>query len=124
MDGLALLGAADALSSQYVTLRIKSIDPATLKYKLGTGAAGTFASAGLHFVDASPQAALDVAAPFIRDELKNYGIDADITITNAPPVKGGPRAISEFWPGLLVGGVIGGSGLLIYKAIAFIFARR
>lgn len=123
MDGLELLGATEALSSQYITLRIKSIDAQTLKYKLG-GAAGNLAPAALLMVSAGPQMALDVAAPFIRSEMKNYGIDADVTISNVPPTKGGPRAISEFWPGLLVGGALGGSCLLIAKLIARLFARR
>ena len=122
MDGLDLLGADAALAKQYVTLRIKNIDPQTLKYKL-SGAAGSFASAGLHFVDASPQAALDIAKPFLVDALKSYGIDAEVTVSNAPLAKG-ERAISEFWPGLAIGGAIGGSALLIGKLIARIFARR
>jgi len=123
MEGLDLLGASDALSNQYITFRIKNIDSQTLKYKLGTGTAGALAPAGLLFVNAGPQAALDVAAPFIRSAMKDYGIDADVTVSKVAPA-GGPRAISEFWPGLLVGGVIGGSGLLIVKMIARLFARR
>jgi hypothetical protein len=123
VEGLELLGAMDALSTQYVTLRVKNVDQQTLANKLG-GTSGTFASAGLHLVNAAPRAALDVASPLIKSSLKDYGIDADISITNAPPVKGGPRAFSEFWPGLLIGGVIGGSGLVIAKLVARLFARR
>ncbi len=112
-SGLDILGAADALADQYVTLRIKNIDRDRLTYKLG-GSTGTFAAAGLHFVDAGPKAALDIAVPIVRNKMRDYGIDAEITVSNVPPSKGG-RALSEFWPGAFAGTVVGVSILGIWK---------
>lgn len=115
-SGLDLLGAVStSLSGQYITLRVKSVDADVLKSKLG-GGTGSIAAASLHFVDAAPRAALDTAAPFIVKAAKDYGVDADIQVSNKAP--GDKRAISEFWPGLLVGVVIGGSSLVLWKAFA------
>ena len=120
MDGLDLLGAADALANQFIVLRVKNIDREKLKAKLGSK--GALAGAGLMFVDAAPKAALDAVAPFIPKAAKDYGIDLEVGIFDRPPPTGG-RGFSEFWPGLLMGGVVGGSSLLIVKLIARMFRR-
>lgn len=116
MDGLDLLGAADALSDQYITFRVKSVDRDKLKEKLG-GRTGKLAKAGLTFVDIAPKAALDLVVPIVKNEAKSYGVDTEIVVSNVPPSKGG-RAISEFFPGVVVGIGVGASGLLIIKALA------
>lgn len=122
MDGLDLLGASgDSLSNQYVTFRIKRIDGEKLREKLG-GSTGMLAAAGLHFVDAAPKAALDMAMPVIVGQVKQYGIDAEATVSNVPPSKGG-RAVSEFFPGLVIGVGIGATSLLIIKAIKSLISR-
>ena len=119
MDGFDSLGAADALSNQYIVLRIRSIDREKLKSRLGSK--GALAGAGLSFVDAAPKAALDAVAPFIPKAAKDYGVDLEVIVTDKSP--GAGRSASEFWPGLLMGGVVGGSGLLIVKLIARLFRR-
>ena len=123
MDGLDLLGAADAFSGQYITFRIKSIDRDRLRDALG-GKVGAIASGALSVVDSSPKAVLDIASPLIKNEAKNYGVDTDIIVSNVPPTKGGPRALSEFWPGIIAGTILGASGLLIYKGIQRLLERK
>lgn len=119
-DGFDVLGAEDALANQYIVVRVKRIDRAKLASKLGS--AGQLASSALQIVNTMPKAVLDAAAPIAVSKAKDYGIDADVTISNVPPnLKA--RAFSEFWPGLLVGGVIGASGLLIVKLFGKIFGR-
>jgi len=121
MDGLDLLGVVStSLASQNINVHVKSIDADKLKSAL-SGSTGTFAAAGLHFVDAAPKAALDALVPVIKSTAKKYGVDADITVSTAKPP--GARAYSEFWPGLLVGGIIGGSGLLIWKLASMLITR-
>jgi len=116
-SGLDLLGAtvSTALSGQYITFHVNSVNADTLRQKLG-GAKGKLATAGLRFVDAAPKAALDVASPYLISTMKDYGIEADMQLSNKPLAS--KRAFSEFWPGLATGVVIGGSSLLIWKAFA------
>ncbi len=123
MDGLDLLGAGDALAGQYITVNVKNIDRdklrAKLKSKVGNAKA-QMAYSALSIVDAGPKAALDVAIPFIVTLGKQYGIDADVVVSNAPKPR---RAFSEFWPGLLVGLGIGGGSLLIVKGVQRLLGR-
>ena len=124
MNGLDLLGATtDAFSSQYITLRIKSIDRDKLREQLG-GKVGAIASGALSVVDSSPKAVFDIATPLIKTEAKNYGVDLDVIVANVPPTKGGPRALSEFWPGIIAGTILGASGLLIYKGVQRLMERK
>lgn len=121
MSELDYLGAAEALSNYNINLRVKGIDANKLKDKLG-GSTGSFASAGLIFVNMAPKAALTAAAPFIAKAAKEYGVDADVQILDSPAK--GVRSSSEFFPGLFLGIGIGGAGLAIVKLFARIFARR
>src|SRR6185369_14593101 len=120
MEGFDLLGAVEALSTQYITLRVKSIDAEKLKAKLG-GSSGQLASFGLSLVDRAPKAALDVAMPFVKKEALDYGVDLEVQMGNAPLAK--QRAMSEFWPGLVAGTVLGGSALVISKLIMKLVGR-
>jgi hypothetical protein len=121
-NGLDLLGAADtALASQYITIRVKNLDRDKLKLALG-GTTGALSGLALNFVDLSPKAALDAAVPFIKKSASGYGADVDVTVSNVPPSKGG-RALSEFWPGLAAGVVIGGSSLAILKILMKLAGR-
>lgn len=120
-DGLSLLGADDAFANQYITLRVKKLDRVKLSLKLG-GSTGAMASSALSLVDSSPKAALDIAMPFIRTEAAKYGVDLETTVSNVPPSKGG-RAISEFWPGMVFGVIVGGSSLVIMKLLARLAGR-
>lgn len=119
MEGLDLLGAT--LADQYIILRIKRIDRDRLKAKLA-GATGTLASAGVTMVDASAAAALDVALPIVVGKAKDYGIDLEASHVDVPPQMRS-RALSEFWPGLAVGVVLGGMSLGIVKLLGQIFKR-
>jgi hypothetical protein len=121
MEGLVLLGAADALSDQYITIRVKRIDRETLKRQLG-GTTGSAASAALSFVDMAPKAALDLALPLARNELSKLGVDVETTVSNVPPAKGG-RAISEFFPGLVVGTVLGVGTFSLVKIVQRLLGR-
>jgi hypothetical protein len=112
-SGLDLLGADDALASQYITLRVKSLDREKMKLALG-GNKGLIASSAMSFVDLSPKAAIDAAVPLLKKEAAKYGADLDVVVSDVPPSKGG-RAISEFWPGLVTGTVIGGCSLILVK---------
>lgn len=105
MEGLDYFGATDAFADQYITLRVKSIDQQTLKEKLG-GSTGSLASGALSLVSMAPKAVLDIATPLIKKQAKGYGVDVDVTVSKVPPSKGG-RALSEFWPGLAAGTVLG-----------------
>jgi hypothetical protein len=120
-SGLDLLGADDALASQYITLRVKSLDANKLKLALG-GSKGLAASSALSFVDLAPKAALDAAVPFIKKEAADYGVDLEVTVSNVPPAKGG-RALSEFWPGMTAGIVVGGCSLLFMKLLMRLAGR-
>jgi hypothetical protein len=120
-SGLDLLGAiSTSLSGQYITFHVNSVNTETLRQKLG-GSKGKLATAGLRFVDAAPKAALDIASPYIISTMKDYGIEADVQLANKVP--GERRAFSEFWPGLAMGVVVGGSGLLIWKAFAALVSK-
>jgi len=121
-EGLSLLGADDALANQYITLQVKSIDHDKLKLKLG-GKTGTIASSAMTFVDAAPKAVLDIATPLIKKTAADYGVELGVTVSNVPP-KGKGRALSEFWPGLVAGIVLGGSSLAIVKIVMKVFGRR
>ena len=120
-SGLSLLGADTALADQYITFRVKSLDSAKLKLALG-GSSGLIASSALPFVDLAPKAALDVAVPLIKKTAAGYGADLEIVVSNVPPSKGG-RALSEFWPGITAGIVVGGSTLLIMKLLMRLAGR-
>lgn len=122
MDGLQLLGAAsEALADQLITLRVKSIDAEKLKQKL-SGTAASVAPAALKFVDISPKAALDIALPLGIGMMKNYGIDAEIAVSKGTTLPK-RRAISEFFPGLIIGGIIGGTGFGLVSLVAKLFKR-
>ena len=101
MTGLDLLGA-EGLSSQYVTLRIRSLDVDKLKRNVG-GVKGESVSAALPLADAAPKMALDVALPFITHLVKDkYGIDLEYAVSDAPPASR-KWAVSGFYPGVAVG---------------------
>jgi hypothetical protein len=119
MDGLDILGAT--LADQYIILRVKRVDKDRLRSKLG-GATGALAGPALTMVDASAKAALDVALPIAVGKAKEYGIELEASATNVPPQMRS-RALSEFWPGLLAGAVLGGSSLAIVKLVGRIFKR-
>jgi len=121
VDGLDLLGAADALADQYITFRIRRIDREKLRNKVG-GSKGTLASSAMSFVDVAPKAALDAAIPLVVGQAKGYGVELEAGVSNVPPSKGG-RAISEFWPALAIGLGLGGGSLVIWKSIARLFGR-
>jgi hypothetical protein len=121
MEGLDYLGAAETLSSQYITFRVKSIDAEKLKNKLG-GSTGQLASSGLTFINLAPEATLDIAVPLIVKQAKEYGVDAEVTVSRVPPSKGG-RSTSEFFPGLFIGLGIGGSILAIVKLVMRLAGR-
>lgn len=115
MSGFDYLGA-DGLAGQYIVVHVKNVDTNKLRSKLG-GSKGQLASSALTFVDAAPKAALDAAIPFLVGKAKDYGVTAEVSTVSAPP--GTSRALSEFWPGLGIGVVLGGSLLGIYKLVSF-----
>jgi hypothetical protein len=119
MDGFDILGAT--LADQYIVLRVKNIDRARLKAKLG-GSTGQLASSVVTMVDVSAKAALDAALPVAVSKARDYGIELEAYASNVPPNMS-KRSISEFWPGLLLGGVLGGSGLLIATLVGKLFKR-
>lgn len=124
MNGLDAYGAAEigtaAFADQTITIRLLDVDAAKLKEAIG-GTGGALASIALGLVNYAPKAALDAARPIVTSEAKNYGITMDMSISNKPaPEK---RALSEFWPGLLVGGALGGGALLIWKLIGRLLGR-
>lgn len=101
MTGLDLLGA-DGLSSQYVTLRVKSFDAEKLRRKVG-GTWGTVVSSALPLAEGAPKMALDIALPFLTKKVRDdYGIDMEYAVSEAPPEKR-RWAVSGFYPGLFVG---------------------
>jgi len=122
MDGLDSLGAVDGLAAQFITLRVKHIDRDKLRQKLG-GSTGSMASSAVTMVDAAPKAALDAALPVAVAKARDYGIDLETMVTNAPPSPKG-RALSEFWPGLAVGIGIGGASLAIVKLVGKLIGGR
>ena len=120
-SGLSLLGADEALANQYITIRVKNLDSDKLKLALG-GSKGLAASSALSFVDLAPKAALDAAIPILKTQAANYGFDLDVNVSNVPPSKGG-RALSEFWPGVTAGIVVGGCSLILWKILLRLAGR-
>lgn len=120
MDGLDLLGAM--LADQYVVLRVRSVDKDKLKAKLG-GARGQLASSIVTMVDVSAKAALDATLPIAVGKAREYGVELEVSSSMVPP-KLRSRAISEFWPGLLIGGLLGGTGFGIVKLVGRLFGRK
>lgn len=120
--GLHILGAAgDGLRGQTVTARVESVDVPKFKARLKELAPETAGHDGaidlaFKIADWKPEAVIDAAIPLIRKELAGLGIDATITAGAAPT-----RGQSEFWGGLAVGGVLGGSALVIVKLIGRLF---
>jgi hypothetical protein len=112
MEGLDLLGATDAFADQYITFRIKNIDPDKLRQAVGSAA-----ESALTIANTAPKAALDLVVPIVKNKIKDYGVDAEIVVSKVPPSKGG-RAFSEFWVGALAGTVLGLTSLGIYKGLA------
>lgn len=120
-SGFDVLGAEDALANQYIVVRIKHVDRAKLAAKLG-GSQGQLASSALTIVNTMPKAVLDAALPIAKTKALDYGIDADVTVSDVPPQLRA-RAFSEFWPGLLGGIVLGGFSLGIAKGIGKLLGR-
>jgi hypothetical protein len=112
-SGFDMLGAEDALANQYIVVRVKHIDQTKLAGKLG-GSKGQLASSALTVVNTMPKAVLDAVVPIAKTKALDYGIDAEVTVSDVPP-KLRARAFSEFWPGLLGGIVLGGFSLAIVK---------
>lgn len=98
-----MLGASgDGLQSQLIVLRVLHIDADKLKKAIGVeGMKAAGLNVALSVVDSQPKMALDVALPLAKNFLKdNYGVDAEITTSNAPPPA---RSKSEFFGGLVFG---------------------
>lgn len=121
-SGFDILGVEDSLADQYITLRVRRIDREKLAQKIGGGAVGKAAKAAIAFADTAPKATLDIAVPFARAEARKYGVDVDVVVSKVPPAQGG-RALSEFFPGLVGGFLLGVSVLGIGKGIAWMFGR-
>lgn len=120
MEGLDLLGAeSTALSHQFITLRIKSIDSEKLKNKLG-GSTGSIASSAMPLLNVAPRAALDMAMPLVIKTAMGYGVDLESVVSNTPPATKG-RPMSEFFPGIVVGMGLGAAGYGLVKLIAKLF---
>lgn len=122
MRDLDLFGA-DGLADQYVTLRVVKIDKDRLRQKVG-GTTGVLASFGTSVADMAPKMAIDALLPIGLTKAKEYGLELEATRSTEPPKKGQSRGISEFWPGLLVGGVLGGGSLALWKGIIAPLGRR
>lgn len=113
---LDLLGA-DGLDSQYITLRIRKINPEKLKKELG-GKTGAVAPAAISLIDWAPRPALEMSLPLAVDWVKNkYGVELEYVVTDVPPSKGGPTK-SGFR-----GGVVAGLGLAA-GAVALVKVTR
>jgi hypothetical protein len=121
-NGFDVLGAEDALANQYIIVRVKRIDQAKLAGKIG-GSQGQLASSALTIVNTMPRAALDAALPIAKTKALEYGIDADVTVSDVPPSLRA-RAFSEFWPGLGIGVVLGGFSLGIIKLLGKLVSPR
>lgn len=108
---LDLLGA-DGLSSQYVTLRVKSVDTEKLGKKLG-GTAGAAIPAALALADLAPGPALKAALPHAASLAKNdYGVDLEYSVTDAPLPKGARPSRA---PGVLAGLALAGIGYAAWR---------
>jgi hypothetical protein len=118
---LELLGA-DGLKNQYIVARIKRIDPERAKALAGESATKqALMSVALTATDRIPKAALDIGLPTTANLLKKrYGIEADLFAADAPPGKG-ERDISEFFPGVVVGGVAVGLVVALWSGIRRLF---
>lgn len=121
MNEFDLLGADDTFADQYITVRVKNIDANRLRYAIG-GSKGDIATSALSIVNTAPKAFLDLFAPVAKNKLAEFGVDSEISISKAPIVKT-KRAMSEFWPGLLAGTVLGATGYLIFKGVAALVRR-
>lgn len=112
--GLHILGAVgDGLKGQTVVARVDRVDVEKLKRTIGDH--GSAIDVAFDFADWQPKAAIDAAIPFIRGELAKVGVDATITAG-----VGATRGPSEFWGGLAVGAVLGGSALTIWKLLRWL----
>lgn len=115
-SGLHILGApGDALRAQSVVARVERIDAEKFKksiHRLSGKQLDGAIDLALDFADWKPEATIDAAIPLIRSELSKMGIEATIT-AGAPATRGK----SEFWGGLAVGAVLGGSALAIWKLV-------
>lgn len=123
MRGFDLLGATDALADQLIIVRVKRVDTERLKQRIG-GKAGAATSAAMAFVNLAPKAALDIALPIALGQLKTMGIEAEAQVSSAPMPTTRRRAFSEFFPGLAVGVVLGGTGFGIFKLLSKAFGGR
>jgi hypothetical protein len=118
--GFDLLGTVDTgLSHQFITLRIKSLDTEKLKQKLG-GSTGGLAAAAMPLVDLAPQGILSMATPYVIKAAKDYGVDLEMNISNAPTK--GTKVSSELLPGLAIGVVLGVTSLGIVKLLLKTFS--
>jgi hypothetical protein len=110
IEDLDMLGA-EGLSSQYITLRVKSIDKAKLGQALGGGTKATALPAALAVVDFAPRQALDLAMPYVLRMAKDdYGVELEYQITeNAPTPAAMPK--SDMGKGMAVGAALGIAGL-------------
>ena len=120
---LDLFGADSVLADQYITLRVKKIDKDLLRQKVG-GYTGVLASFGVSIADMEPKMAIDALIPVGVAQAKKLGLDVEVTRSTSPPPAGQTRGLSEFWPGLLVGGVLGAGSLAIWKGILEPIGRR
>ena len=117
-SGLLILGASgDALKGQTLVVRIERVDTAKLKSTVGKY--GGAIDLALDFADWKPSAAIDIAVPIVRKQLADIGIDTTVSAGAVPP-----RGSSEFWGGLAVGGVLGGSALAIWKLVGRLVGGR
>lgn len=119
---LDLFGVDGGLADQYVTVRVKRIDKDLLRQKVG-GYGGVLASFGVSVADMEPKMAIDALLPIGLTQAKKYGLELEATRSTTPPKPGEVRGISEFWPGLLVGGVLGGGSLLIWRKLLLPLGR-
>lgn len=122
-SGLDMLGAG--LSDSVVIVRVIKIDPNKLKQATGAerGLKSMAVSAALAATNRVPKAVLDVALPTAAGVLKDkYGIEAVITAADSYEVK--DRPVSEFFPGLVAGALLGLSGLGIWKGVSRLLHRQ
>ena len=120
--GLDILGAGEGLASQYIVIRVRKIDTAKLKARVG-GTAGSMLPSMLAVVDSFPAQALEIAIPFVKKEMLGAGIDAEVTATTAPPPPAPPTK-----PLLALGVALGGGlvvgGFYLYRWLAPKFGAK
>ena len=110
---LDVLGA-DGLSSQYITLRVKSVDVKKLGQAVG-GGTGAAVPLALQLIDLAPAAALKAAMPHVAKKAQDdYGVDLEYSIADAPPVPGEQRSDM---PGILKGLGLAAVGLLLWRYV-------